>query len=409
MNKSDIKKARPVVLFVSMPGVIHTGRWMDQLVDEGWDLHLFSPTATSDLTVHETVPKSATLHLVVKQKRAAVRQTGIYYPFERGDRVRLGVTRLHEKIRPRSVRLANLIEEIRPDIIHTMEISKAGYLALDAKRVIESRGAKFPKWIYSSWGNDLYMYGPMPEHGARIRSVLSEIDYMFIDCERDNQLARDYGFDGPILGVYPTGGGFPVREMQHGVDVEMQARKTVALKGIIREDNQGRALTALEALDRCADVLEGYEIAIYSADRSVIEKAAQINGRLRINVLPPLSHTEFIALMGRTRLSIGLNISDGTPNTMLESMMMGAFPIQSDTVSTREWIEHGVNGLLVSPEDPEDLARAVRSVINDESVLKRAAVSNMALIRQRLERAQVRRDVVGAYKSVLNSGVESTI
>ena len=123
--------------------------------------------------------------------------------------------------------------------------------------------------------------------------------------------------------------------------------------------------------------------------------------QLYIELLPAMSHPDFLKLFGETKISIGLNISDGTPNTMLESMIMGAFPIQSDTVSTREWIEHGVNGLLVDPDNPADLAQAIRSVIDDEAALERAASYNQAMTRERLEREKVTSEVVKIYRALL--------
>jgi hypothetical protein len=40
-------------------------------------------------------------------------------------------------------------------------------------------------------------------------------------------------------------------------------------------------------------------------------------------------------------------IHDGTPNSLLEGMACGCFPVAGDLESIREWITHGQNGLLV--------------------------------------------------------------
>jgi glycosyltransferase involved in cell wall biosynthesis len=112
-----------------------------------------------------------------------------------------------------------------------------------------------------------------------------------------------------------------------------------------------------------------------------------------------------VKLLGRAKLSIGLNISDGTPNTMLESMMMGAFPIQSDTISTREWITDGVNGLLVDPDDPDDLAKAIRRSIDDTDLLESAASANTAEIGEKLQREEVSKKVVHIYRAVLEDEI----
>ena len=84
----------------------------------------------------------------------------------------------------------------------------------------------------------------------------------------------------------------------------------------------------------------------------------------------------------KTAAAIAVSISDGTPNTMLEAMAMGACPVQSDTGSTAEWIDNGENGLLVPPEDVGVIESAIRRVVSDDELVLRADRLNEALVRQ---------------------------
>ena len=65
--------------------------------------------------------------------------------------------------------------------------------------------------------------------------------------------------------------------------------------------------------------------------------------------------------MGKSLIYIGNSNSDGMPNTMLEAIFMGAFPIQSNPGgATAELIQNGVNGLLIEDcEDMEDIKRLI--------------------------------------------------
>ena len=126
----------------------------------------------------------------------------------------------------------------------------------------------------------------------------------------------------------------------------------------------------------------------------------QADTRVRISVMPHSSHAEMLRLMGRSRVAIGLGLSDGSPNTMLESMIMGAFPIQSDTVSTREWITSGSNGLLVPPESPEEVAAALRRALSDEDLVEHAAEANALIADERLAQDRIRKEVVSLYQRV---------
>jgi glycosyltransferase involved in cell wall biosynthesis len=102
--------------------------------------------------------------------------------------------------------------------------------------------------------------------------------------------------------------------------------------------------------------------------------------------------------MGRSRIAIGLGMSDGSPNTLLEAIIMGAFPIQSDTISTGEWIDSGRNGLLVPPENPEAVAQAISRALTDSSLVECAADINVRVADELLDRERICREVVLLYR-----------
>ena len=78
-------------------------------------------------------------------------------------------------------------------------------------------------------------------------------------------------------------------------------------------------------------------------------------------ILGKIPHEEVLKLMGKSLIYIGNSDSDGMPNTMLEAIFMGAFPIQSNPGgATAELIQNGANGLLIEDcEDMEDIKRLI--------------------------------------------------
>ena len=132
---------------------------------------------------------------------------------------------------------------------------------------------------------------------------------------------------------------------------------------------------------------------------SLAREAAQATG-LDISVLSSRPHHELLRLFGQARVAVGLSVSDGTPNTMLEAMIMGAFPIQSDTLSTGEWIDDGRNGLLVPPEAPVAVADAIRRAVTDDLLVNQAADFNDRMTRSRVDMSIVKPQVVAAYQQV---------
>jgi glycosyltransferase involved in cell wall biosynthesis len=390
------------ILFVALSDSVHTARWISQLHGLGWDLHLF-PYELS-YALHPDL-RGVSVHGVIQEPGSpahdAVRQTGLAWPFRRGRARTLAILRRLASLRfNQGARLARTIRDLQPDIVHSLEMQRAGYLTLEARE--ELGPGAFPPWIYSSWGNDIYLFGRRFEHEARVRNVLRSCDFLIADCERDIALSRQLGFRGRKLGVFPTAGGYDISRMQEGRQSRPAERRLVMIKGYQSDTWGGRALVALQAVGLCAETLAGYGVVVYSASpESEVGSSAREVGQatgLDISVLPSRPHHELLKLFGQARVAVGLSVSDGTPNTMLEAMIMGAFPVQSDTVSTGEWIDNGRNGLLVPAEDPAAVADAIRRAVTDDTLVNQAADFNDRMTRSRVEMSIVKPRVIEAYR-----------
>lgn len=389
------------ILFVAMANSVHTARWIGQLTNEQWDIHLFPVDETPLHPMLHHVVVHALLRKRSPERDPSVCQTGLWWPFRRGAvRVGRAIERLFPHLMSGSTRLARLIQRLKPDIIHSLEMQHAGYLTSAARNHSE---ADFHPWIYSSWGSDIFFFGQKPEHRERIRAVLAACDYYIADCRRDVKLAMELGFKGELLGVFPATGGFDIERMQRlRASGSVSSRRVIALKGTHDDHWAGRALVALQALHQCADSLAGYEVVIYRADQNVrhaAEDVSRITG-LRITILPYCPHDEVLKLLGRARIAIGVSVTDGTPVSMLEAMIMSAFPIQSDTISTAEWISDGENGLLVPPENPQMIAAAIRRAVSDDALIDKAAEINGRLVAERLDYSVIQPQVIALYKKV---------
>jgi glycosyltransferase involved in cell wall biosynthesis len=209
------------------------------------------------------------------------------------------------------------------------------------------------------------------------------------------------GLKGKPLPVLPNAGGFDFANIAQIPRVDPpSARRQILLKGY--QHFAGRALAGLQAIRRCADLLSDYRIAIYSAFPDVkiaAELLAQETG-LTIDILPPMPHKALLAEYGKSRTYIGLSISDAISTSLLESMVMGAFPIQSGTACADEWIEDGVSGLIVPPEDVDAIAAALRKVLANDALVDAAAEINGQTCRDRLDADDVRRQAIALYEQI---------
>jgi glycosyltransferase involved in cell wall biosynthesis len=120
-----------------------------------------------------------------------------------------------------------------------------------------------------------------------------------------------------------------------------------------------------------------------------------------VNIMPMLTHEEMLKLHGKSRISIGLSITDAISTSLLEAMAMGSFPIQSNTSCADEWIKDGVTGLLVPPEDPEIIEIAIRKAITDNDLVDSASEINIDTIRKRADYFKLREMTISIYKEVI--------
>ncbi len=97
---------------------------------------------------------------------------------------------------------------------------------------------------------------------------------------------------------------------------------------------------------------------------------------------------------------IGLSISDGISTSMLEALVMGAFPIQSYTACADEWLIHGQTGLIVPPEETPAVAAAIHRALTDDALVDQAAERNAELARQKLDNRVIRPQVIQFYEQV---------
>ena len=390
------------ILFVAQAVSPHTARWINLLQGQGWDIHLFDMLGSFP---HAELRGITEYSLLFPHKISPTKPISYGHPFflKHGwDPFPLSLVGFFTRriFRNRVPKLIQVIRDFQPDVIHSMEMQTESYHLL---KILDTFGGKLPApWIITTWGSDIYHFRQFPDHLEKIQKALASCDYLLPDCARDDRISRELGFKGSIPMILPAIGGYSVAEMRsHIKESIVSKRNLIMLKGY--HGWAGRALTALDVLESCSDILRGYEIIVYLASPPVIEKVKSIqqSGKLNIRILPRSPYKVILESFGQARIAIGINQTDGVPIAMLEAMTMGAFPIQSDTESTAEWITHEINGLLVNPADPADIERALRKALEEDALVNEAAEINLQMVYQKLDAAVVKPKVVEMYKTIV--------
>ena len=391
---------RKRILLVAMPNSIHVVRWIRQLEGQDWDIHLF-PSIGGDV-IHPDIANVTIHHLFYSKYRPLIRINYPVKPSKLSQRIDIIRSLIIEKRFPsqRIKQLSRVINQLKPDIIHSLEIQAAGYLTLESKNVYKGN---FPPWIVTNWGSDIFLFGRLQQHKVRIGKVLANCDYYSCECERDIELAKQFGFNGTTMPVFPNTGGFNLARLNtERHQIPTSVRKLIMLKGY--QNWAGRALVGLRALARCKDLLDGYSVAIYSASPDV-EIAAELftdETGIPTKVIPKnTQHQEMLSLHAQARISIGLSISDAISTSFLEAIVMGSFPIQSCTACVGEWVEHGVSGMIVPPEDSDVIEIAIRRALSDDRLVDEASDINWVIAQERLDDNLLKLKAINMYSDLL--------
>jgi len=107
-----------------------------------------------------------------------------------------------------------------------------------------------------------------------------------------------------------------------------------------------------------------------------------------------------LKLYGKSLMSISASISDGVPNSLLESMAMGSFPIESNTSCANEWIIHEQTGYIISPEDPESIVKAIKFTLDNDIIINQSAEFNFQIVKNTIDKSIINPKIINLYKEV---------
>ena len=374
------------ILFVSIPNH-HFFQWANQLKESGYEVYWFDITDGAGFS----------------EKIDWVKQFNGWklkwdYPFRY--RIKKQFPKIYSllgQITANKVEKVfnKILNEIQPDIVHCFEMKLTGLPILSTMQQ-----NKIP-FVYSSWGSDMFVYQNLGLTTDEVKIFLDRVGYLVTDCKRDFQIAKGLGFKNHFLGVYPGNGGI---EIENPYIQAISNRTTISVKGY--DDGVGKALVVLKAIETLP-FDESVDFLIFSADEIVANyvKNSDYFKQRKVEIIYRKSFLEnklLLRKLGSCLLYIGNSISDGMPNSLLEAMGMGAFPIQSNPGKvTQEVITNGVNGFLIeNPYDVEAIAALIQTAIENKEMRVQAQKSNVNFVQQNFNRKNLQKEIIDLYQRV---------
>jgi glycosyltransferase involved in cell wall biosynthesis len=265
--------------------------------------------------------------------------------------------------------------------------------------------------LVSVWGNDFTFWARNPIIARQTRQALNRADALHSDCRRDIRLAvQSFGFDGrKAAKVLPGAGGIQA-EVFHPGEPDTELRKQLGIstsapvvinprgpRGNVCNDVFFNAIPII--LNECpkavflCSAMQGNTKAETSVNRLAIQGS--------VRLLPRVPREWMSNFFRLASVTVSPSLHDGTPNTLLEAMACGCFPIVGDIESVREWITDGINGLVCDATNPQSIAQTIIRALHDPQLRGRASEHNVRLISERAEYNKVMLEAEQFYHQVL--------
>jgi glycosyltransferase involved in cell wall biosynthesis len=320
-------------------------------------------------------------------------------------------TRLRQVIAPGSLSraaraLREMVKSIQPDLVHAMRIPYEGMLTTEALKRMDIHNNSVCSYplLLSVWGNDFTLHASSSNALRELTiNALQRANGLHTDCQRDLRLADDFGFDAskPSI-VLPGGGGvqmdifYPSAEDKPNDDM-VTIINPRGFRAYVRNDTFFHAIPlVLGKKPGIRFICPGMN-GEAQAERWIKELGISAN----VDLLLRQPQNQMAGLFRESQVMVSVTTHDGTPNTLLEGMACGCFPIAGDIDSLREWITPGENGLLVDPGDAQVLADAILEAIENIQMRKQARVVNLQLVRERAEYGEVMKKAEAFYRELI--------
>jgi glycosyltransferase involved in cell wall biosynthesis len=301
-------------------------------------------------------------------------------------------------------RFLQLVKQVNPEIIHAFRVPFEGMLASNTPNDIPL--------VVSIWGNDLTLHMHGSEWMASLtRRTLRRATGLVSDTARDIRLGSSLGFSTGHSLVIPGGGGIHIKRMKSGQDT---AKLPAVLPDspIVINPRGHRPGSLLQDVffQSIPLVLEKIPQTIFvcpalSDDTEALRWVSELGIQANTLLWPTLDQPSLWAAYHHADVYVSPSIHDGTPNSLLEAMACGCFPVVGNIESMQEWITSGLNGLLVDATSPESLAHGLVTALQDPSMRARAREENARIISQRAEYYHCMAMTEGFYSRILEKQI----
>lgn len=361
------------ICYIADATSIHVQRWVNYFAECGWDVSL--------ITKQET--KKETLHPLVKQFAIPV----LFPP------------KLHKLNFPMHLyNMKKLINSIKPDIIHVIDIGNQGpYMGL----------IKFNPFILTGWGLMHTMKKRGLQKWLEIRA-LKKADVIHVESENLKNAIIKYGCDEDKIVVFPW-----------GVDVKM-FNPAINGREIREKLNLGSSpvVISVRYLERYTDVgclinAIPTVLKVIPDSRFIIVGSGSLEHELKqltkdlgvwdaVRFVGEIAHSNLPVYFRAADIYVSTSLLDSSSVSLLDAMAFGLPVVVTNAPSNDEWIKNEENGFIVPIKDSKSLAEKIIYLFRNPELMEKFGKRNRGIILERADQETVMKKIETLYKELIN-------
>jgi len=331
------------LLFLADSTRTHTIKYLQYFYEKGYEIELITPTPFQELDIN--------VHLILNCQKSNGALKKYWYL-------------------KKAAEVKKIIQRIQPDLLHALFVTNFGFLGAYSQ---------FHPLIVTAYGPDILITPPKNisfrfmtkyclQHADLINSVAPPITDAILKMNINPKKIFTFKYFVDLDRF-----NFAVKHK-----AETSGRYTVL--GIEHPDNNSNLKTLIKAIPIVLSYLKNVWF-IFLCSRPTQAQLKNLASELKVaeHVAFPdvLSESKIFHYFQMADIYISIPEVDGMPQSLLEAMACGIFPIVSNIPAYQIFIKDGIDGFCVAPKQHKIIAQKIIEALENPDLRQEAAKSNL--------------------------------
>lgn len=140
---------------------------------------------------------------------------------------------------------------------------------------------------------------------------------------------------------------------------------------------------------------------------SLRKLASELNIEKEVFFLGKIDNNEISNYLQKANFYISMPVTEGVSASLFEAMACGCFPIISDLIGNRHWIQQKVNGILVESENESKLAEEIQWAFHNLHFTKKAIKENRKFVEENANYEKNMKIIAQTYHELITKSITS--